>query len=255
MLNLLNGKVSHKSLGEGTVVAVDEEVITVQFASKTSKFTFPAAFEKFLTAQNPAVASMIQGMLGDIKAAEAKAKAEQKARIEQRLAESKVTIPSRPASKNTVVRPAKYVPSPADIVYDVPTIESLDELLDNCATLDGYIKSGKDPEYTYALDLIKRGTCFLAIEKGGQYSFYPSRFIGYVNNTMIQHENNGAKDWRETNPAIAAAINQGNPTTNSELDSLYKEYCARLGFYASEKGTFGVERKFWFIKGKRLNHG
>ena len=29
MLNLLNEKVSHKNLGEGTVVAVDEEVIKV----------------------------------------------------------------------------------------------------------------------------------------------------------------------------------------------------------------------------------
>lgn len=247
MLNLLKEKVSHKSLGEGTVVAVDDEVITVQFASKTSKFPFPAAFEKFLTARNPAIASMIQGMLGDIKAAEAKAKAEQKARIEQRLAESKVTTTSRPASKNTVIRPAKYVPSPADIVYDVPTVESLDEILDNCATLDGYIKSRKDPEYTYALELIKRGTCFLAIEDEGEYRFYPSRFIGYYNNSMVQHENNGAKDGRETNPAIAAAINQGNPTSNSELDSLYKEYCTRLGFRSSDKGTFGVERKFWVV--------
>lgn len=86
MLNLINEKVSHKSLGEGTIVEVEDEVITVQFAKKTSKFTFPAAFKKYLTAQN----SMIQGMLGDIKAAEAKAKEEQKARIEQRLAETSI---------------------------------------------------------------------------------------------------------------------------------------------------------------------
>ena len=246
MLNLLNEKVSHKSLGKGTVVEVEDEVITVQFAKKTSKFTFPAAFEKYLTAQNPAIASMIQGMLGDIKAAEAKAKEEQKARIEQRLAESKVTTIST-TRRVVTSRSPKYVPSPADIVYNVPAVESLGEILDNCATLDGYIKSKKDPEYTYALELVKRGTCFLAIEKDGQYSFYPSRFIGYVNNTMIQHENNGAKDGRETNPAIAGAINQGNPTPNPNLDLLYKEYCARLGFHASDKGTFGVERKFWVI--------
>ena len=246
MLNLLNEKVSHKSLGKGTVVEVEDEVITVQFAKKTSKFTFPAAFEKYLTAQNPAIAAMIRGMLGDIKAAEAKAKEEQKARIEQRLAESKVTTIST-TRRVVTSRYSEYVPSPADIVYNVPAVESLGEILDNCVTLDGYIKSKKDPEYTYALELVKRGTCFLAIEKDGQYSFYPSRFIGYVNNTMIQHENNGAKDGRETNPAIADAINQGNPTPNPNLDLLYKDYCARLGFRASDKGTFGVERKFWVI--------
>ena len=246
MLNLLNEKVSHKSLGKGTVVEVEDEVITVQFAKKTSKFTFPAAFEKYLTAQNPAIAAMIRGMLGDIKAAEAKAKEEQKARIEQRLAESKVTTIST-TRRVVTSRSSKNVPSPGDIVYNVPAVESLGEILDNCVTLDGYIKSKKDPEYTYALELVKRGTCFLAIEKDGQYSFYPSRFIGYVNNTMIQHENNGAKDGRETNPAIADAINQGNPTPNPNLDLLYKDYCARLGFRASDKGTFGVERKFWVI--------
>ena len=248
MQNLINEKVLHKTLGEGTVVAVDEEVITVQFARKTSKFTFPAAFDKFLTAQNPAAASIIQDILGDIKAAEAKAKEAQKARIEQRLAENKVIVPVRQASKKTVVRPAKYVPSPSDIVYDVPTVESLDEVLDNCATLDGYIESRKDHEYTYALDLVKRGTCFLAIEDEGEYRFYPSRFIGYYNNSMVQHENNGDKDGRVTNPAIAAAIDQGNPTPNSELDLLYKNYCNSLGFHASDKGTFGVERKFWVVK-------
>lgn len=246
MINLINEKVSHKSLGEGTIVEVKDEVITVQFAKKTSKFTFPAAFEKYLTAQNPTIASMIQGMLGDIKAVEAKAKEEQKARIEQRLAESKVTTIST-TRRVVTSRSPKYVTSPADIVYNVPAVESLGEILDNCTTLDGYIKSKKDPEYTYALELVKRGTCFLAIEKDGQYSFYPSRFIGYVNNTMIQHENNGAKDGRETNPAIAGAINQGHPTPNPNLDLLYKEYCARLGFQASDKGAFGVERKFWVI--------
>ena len=248
MQNLINEKVLHKTLGEGTVVAVDEEVITVQFARKTSKFTFPAAVDKFLTAQNHAAASIIQDILGDIKAAEAKAKEAQKARIEQRLAENKVIVPVRQASKKTVVRPAKYVPSPSDIVYDVPTVESLDEVLDNCATLDGYIESRKDPEYTYALDLVKRGTCFLAIEDEGEYRFYPSRFIGYYNNSMVQHENNGDKDGRVTNPAIAAVIHQGNPTPNPELDAVYKKYCASLGFHASDKGTFGVERKFWVVK-------
>lgn len=88
MLNLINEKVSHKSLGEGTIVEVEDEVITVQFAKKTSKFTFPAAFEKYLTAQNSYDTG--NAMLGDIKAAEAKAKEKQKARIEQRLAETSI---------------------------------------------------------------------------------------------------------------------------------------------------------------------
>lgn len=48
-MNLLNEKVTHKSLGDGKIIDFDGNNIEVQFASKISKFVYPDAFETFLT--------------------------------------------------------------------------------------------------------------------------------------------------------------------------------------------------------------
>ena len=50
----------------------------------------------------------------------------------------------------------------------------------NINTLENYLKRKTDPEYSYAIDLIRRGTCFVAMkQEDNEYHFYPSRFIGY----------------------------------------------------------------------------
>ena len=51
-MNLLNDKVTHKSLGVGKIIDFDGNNIEVQFASKISKFVYPDAFETFLTLNN-----------------------------------------------------------------------------------------------------------------------------------------------------------------------------------------------------------
>lgn len=61
------------------------------------------------------------------------------------------------------------------------TVMNLNELKANMQLLDKYLESQTDPEYSYALDLIKKGTCFIALADNGTYKFYPSRFTGYVN--------------------------------------------------------------------------
>ncbi len=37
------------------------------------------------------------------------------------------------------------------------------ELITNSQALDGYLRSQVDPEYDFALNLIKKGTCFVAV--------------------------------------------------------------------------------------------
>lgn len=125
-------------------------------------------------------------------------------------------------------------------------VESLNDLKENIKTLDKYLDSKKDPEYSFALGLVKKGTCFVAVKENGTYKFYPSRFIGYVGNSMDAHLNNQYKDGTETNPAISLTLGS-KPTPNPVLDNQYKEYCQSLGFIANNKGSFGVERKYWEI--------
>lgn len=127
----------------------------------------------------------------------------------------------------------------------MPVITSKDDLLVNCKVLDEYIESRRDPEYSYALDLIKRGICFVAIKTNGDYKFYPSRFVGYKNNSRLKHMNNRWRDGRETNPAISYVLKKGEPLPNIELEVLYREYCERLGFEAMDKGSFGNDHKYW----------
>lgn len=124
-------------------------------------------------------------------------------------------------------------------------IETLEDIKQNMSVLDGYIGSRTDPEYSFALDLIKRGTCFIAVEHNNSYRFYPSRFMGYANNSMDAHLNNDMKDGRETNPAISKILESTPLSIDMEMEKAYRKYCEKLGFTANEKGAFGVERKYW----------
>lgn len=61
---------------------------------------------------------------------------------------------------------------------------------------------------------------------------------------MDNHLNNDKKDGRDTNSAISSILGH-KPNPNEFLNSEYVRYCEGLGFIARDKGSFGVERKFW----------
>ena len=126
------------------------------------------------------------------------------------------------------------------------TIKNKAELMTTIKTVENYISSKTEPQYGFALDLIKKGVCFVALKSMHGYKFYPSRFIGYLNNTMDEHLNNDAKDGKEINPAISLILG-GKPVVNPTVNVEYEKYCEKLGFFAREKGAFGVERKFWVV--------
>ena len=125
-------------------------------------------------------------------------------------------------------------------------VTNLEEIKQNTEVLDTYIDGKKDPEYSWAIERVKKGVCFLAMKKNGYYRFYPSRFIGYADNTMDKHDQNEYKDGRETNPAISSILGQ-KYEVNNRLDNEYRSYCESLGFTPGERGAFGAERKYWEI--------
>lgn len=72
MVSLINKRIKHTgALGVGTVIEQDDRYITVEFASKTCKFAYPTAFEKFLVALDPADAEEIKKELEEAEAVEA----------------------------------------------------------------------------------------------------------------------------------------------------------------------------------------
>ena len=125
-------------------------------------------------------------------------------------------------------------------------VRSLEEIRANMKTLDYYLAQKTDPEYEYAASLIKKGICFIADNSTDKVKFYPSRFIGYTDNTKNKHECNSSKDGRITNPAISKLLNH-EPEEDPEMEKAYKEYCKDLGIQVKEKGSFGVSRKYWRI--------
>jgi len=125
-------------------------------------------------------------------------------------------------------------------------VKTMAELRKNMETLDVYLNNKVDPAYSFALNLVKKGVCFVAVKHRGSYRFYPSRFIGYAKNNMNAHENNSQKDGKETNPAISKLLSS-KPAADAELEKAYEAYCEELGFTPNQKGAFGVERKYWRI--------
>ncbi|HEX3016759.1 MAG TPA: hypothetical protein VHP31_02770 [Caproicibacter sp.] len=122
-MDLLNKKVKHKMLGVGTVVTQDDRYIIVEFAIRTSKFSYPSpnTFTKFLQAEEPAVQAAILQEIADAKALEdaekrvaeeAKQRAEDaQARMEaQRTAETAAKKPVRSISPKKVVAKQERIP-------------------------------------------------------------------------------------------------------------------------------------------------
>lgn len=122
-------------------------------------------------------------------------------------------------------------------------INSREDIMANIATLDKYLENKLESEFDYALDKIKKGNCFIALQCGKDfYKFYPSRFIGYKNNSMSRHEDNPDKDGRKTNIYIREALGK-KETFDALLESKYLEYCSHLGITPAKREK--LTRKYW----------
>ena len=84
-MNLLNEKVTHKSLGDGKIIDFDGNNIEVQFASKISKFVYPDAFETFLTLNSADKQKAIYVEIASIKQERERIRYAQRKRLGEKL--------------------------------------------------------------------------------------------------------------------------------------------------------------------------
>ena len=64
-------------------------------------------------------------------------------------------------------------------------INNIEQLRNNITQFEKYLASDNgDEERIKRLDLIRRGRNFVAYKVEGEYRFAPSRFLGYINNTI-----------------------------------------------------------------------
>lgn len=95
-MELIGTKVKHIVFGSGVITEMEDNYITVEFASKTSKFVYPDAFEKFLEAEQTALQQII---LISIKDAKLAAEQKRKAAEEQRRTTIAVAAPKAKKAK------------------------------------------------------------------------------------------------------------------------------------------------------------
>lgn len=121
-------------------------------------------------------------------------------------------------------------------------IEIKDEIIENIERLENYLCEGTDNERSFAINLIKKGRCFVTYQVNGETRFCPSRFVGYKSNNMREHEASLSKDGRETNPAITRAL-KTKLEINSDLEKLHREYCQGFGVTPDN-----VKKQFWDLE-------
>lgn len=124
-------------------------------------------------------------------------------------------------------------------------IETYDDLLRNCAELEEARKGGGQVKGLYA-GLIGRGSVFLPYVAGDGIAFAPSRFIGYVENTVLAHEQLEERHGWHTNTRVREILRaQFGFTIWNVVDeaakSHYDSFCEGLGIVPRKsKKTFWI---------------
>lgn len=118
-----------------------------------------------------------------------------------------------------------------------------DEILANLLLLNEYILHPRNAEVrSRAIELIRRGHNFVAYRRGDHWLLAPSRFAGYIGNTMQKHQNFEGRHGEETDQAIRRALHRSN-MPNDELERVYQNHCAQHGVQPEER-----QRRFWTIQ-------
>ena len=136
-------------------------------------------------------------------------------------------------------------------------VKEINDIIVNAKKADIYLNSGSTEEREFILEKIHDGRCFVVIKCGEQYQFYPSKYIGYKDNTPDAYYkayynasalpgeedvSGGAGmydfDGRMSNRAINKILNC-KCTKDYEMLERFVEFCESLGL----KGSY--KRKFW----------
>ena len=123
-------------------------------------------------------------------------------------------------------------------------VTNLNDILENISTFESYLSKTTSPEYKEILGYIKRGLVFLCIydKSKNRYSFYPSRLLGYKENTLDKHLHYHFIDGRETNAAISKCLKQ-ECKSSTKLEIKYNMYCQEHGIE-----PYNRTRKYWYIE-------
>ena len=90
------------------------------------------------------------------------------------------------------------------------------------------------------------GFVLLHIALDEEVRFAPSKFLGYVKNTIERYVP-PEMDGRDTNVSISEIIGT-KPIANVRFERLFKDFCFSLGIRLNENPLMGIQRKYWTIE-------
>jgi hypothetical protein len=100
------------------------------------------------------------------------------------------------------------------------------------------------PDAKRAKAILANGSTYVAAHVGGSLAFGPSRFVGYLDNSIAAHERDDARHGSLTNGRLNRLL--GAPAAKSpDLDKAFKRYCASMGIDPSAK-----VRSYWVLDGQ-----
>ena len=195
MAELLNKKVKHfGKFGVGTVIEQDDTSITVEFPAKTCKFQYPAAFEKFLTAEDKDVADTISAELKAAKDAEEAAKAaeaakkaaEEQAKLEALKAQAASS--GKKVSTSKAYKPVQRVPGQAltYLVFQGDTYN--EERTGQFIWAPKFTKDGRTMHHWDRLMDVREGDVIFHCSDGSRYD-YDVRSQNYLDTDSIVENN------------------------------------------------------------------
>lgn len=135
-------------------------------------------------------------------------------------------------------------------------VKSINDILENAKRFDNYLECGNSNEKEFAINCIALGRCFVVIKENGEYKFYPSKYIGYKNNSasgyaealynaeVLPEEEKHREaayytfDGRISNKAINKVLGCVGQKDYA-MSEKFIEYCNKHGLKGSEK------KKFW----------
>lgn len=135
-------------------------------------------------------------------------------------------------------------------------VNKIEDMIENAERFDNYLKSGTPSEKEFAIRCIALGNCFVVIKEKDDYKFYPSKYIGYQNNSeanywkaygsagpIVGEEKYGDAacftfDGRMSNKAITKILGCCCEK-DYEMSEKFIAYCNKYGLKGSDK------RKFW----------
>ena len=118
------------------------------------------------------------------------------------------------------------------------TVKTWSDIRLNILQLEKYKNSQNNEERTFYKNIVGRGRCFVALDTRNGFVFAPSRFVGYVDNNIKNHDENYDKDGRITNVEIDKIL--GPHEVNKILEERFKIFCENLDI-----GPVHHARKYW----------